>query len=166
MRSNAIILRILTAALFATTVCGCTSKIDAQVSTLAKARQCWLMKRARDYAFDLDAKCFGPCYGLVTVEVELNDVVSVAPDKGSESSGEDYLEDTPTIDELLDRILRYIEKSSQDGVELEVTYDQNHGYPRSIAYRNSNVSDLYYIATVDNVRMKRNASSEYYDCGL
>ena len=124
------------------------------------------MKRAKDYAFDLDAKCFGPCYGPVTVEVELDDVVSVSPDKALESSGEDSLEYTPTIDGLFDRILQYIEKSSQDGVELEVTYDQTYGYPSSIAYQNNNVTDLYFIATVDNVRMKRNPSSGNYDCGL
>ena len=166
MRTDATILRLIAAALFATTICGCTSEIDAQVSTLAKARQCWGINRDKDYAFDLETRCFGACYGPVTIEVKLENVVSVFPHKGITSSSDDILENVLTIDDLLDKILHYIEKSSQDGVELEVMYDPTFGYPRSIVYRNNNVTDLYFMATVDNVRMKRNPSASNYDCGL
>lgn len=156
----------MAAAFFATTICGCTSEIDGQVSKLAKARQCWGITRTKDYAFDLDTRCFGACYGPVTVEVELGEVVSVIPHEDLTSSSDDILEDIPRIDDLFDKILHYIERSSQDGVELEVTYDPAYGYPRSIVYRNNNVTDLYFEATVDNVQMKQTPSTCHYDCGL
>lgn len=160
-RSYFIVVALGTAA-----ICGCTSDLEEQISELAKARQCWAMTRTRDYAFDLDTRCFGACYGPVTVEVELGDVVSVIPHEGRTPSSDDILEDVPRIGDLFDKVLHYIERSSQDGVELEVTYDPTYGYPRSIDYRNNNVTDLYFKATVDNVRMKQAPSTNRYDCGL
>jgi hypothetical protein len=153
-------------ALCTAAICGCTSELEEQISELAKARQCWGMTRTRDYSFDLQTKCFGACYGPVTVEVTLGDVVSVTPHEGVTSYRDSFLGQVPRIGELFDRILRYIERSSQDGVELEVTYDSVYGYPRSIVFRNNNVTDTYFEATVENVKMKQPSPADRYECDL
>lgn len=157
---------LIATALGAVVVCGCTSEIEAQISELANARNCWALTRTRDYSFDLQTKCFLACYGPVTVDVSLGDVVSVTPHEGVTSYRDEFIGSVPRIGDLFDRVLRYIERSSQDGVELEVTFDSGYGYPRSIVFRNNNLTDTYFEAIVENVRMKQTSLANQYDCDL
>jgi len=147
-------------------ICGCTSKIDKQISDLAAARECWGLSLSIEYSFDLEKKCFVGCYGPVTIDVSLDEVVSVTPHDGVKSNRGEFIEFVPRIEDLFDKVLRYIERSSQDGIELDVTYDTDYGYPRSIVFRNSNLTDSNFETIVGNVTMMQAYPAREYDCGL
>ena len=147
-------------------ISACTSKIETQISDLAKARNCWALTRTKDYSFDLQTKCFGACFGPVSVEVALGDIVSVTPHEGATSYRDEYLEYVPKIGDLFDRVLHYIERSSEDGVDLDVTFDPTYGYPQTIIFKDTNSSDGFFEAIVENVDMKQTSPATHYNCRL
>ena len=149
MKKHLIIFSVLFLLFFAS--CDKISKKD-----LKEEKAKWETLNATKYAFDYDASCF--CPGLehfpARFIVENNIITEVLDiDTGQPKAydnGTLVSDSLPSLAKTIDDLFDVVEENRGDAFELEVTFDEDHGFPTNMLIdliRNAVDDKSYYSAT-------------------
>ena len=117
-------------------VASCTPRLESRTSDLVNAKNLWVQTNAgRNYSFDVIRHCFCTLNGVqVRVTVVDDKIVRTTHSQDTIFTGEPNPYGFQTIPGYFSLILDLIERELNSGLELEVEYDEQTGFPSIIAW--------------------------------
>ena len=125
------------------TVASCTSRLESRTSDLVNAKNLWVQSNAgRTYTFGVVRHCYCTLNGVgVRVTVVDDKIVRTTHSLDTVFTGEPNPYGYQTIPGYFNLILDLIERELNSGLELEVEYDEQSGFPSIIAWSEPGVMD-------------------------
>ena len=118
------------------------------MSDLVLAKETWLQAAGnRDYSFDLMKECYCSDNGrTIRVEVENSRSLSPRAYPGATEMVSELDLGSPTIPELFQLVLDLTKLELESKGDLEVTYDSELGFPRTIVWDARQIDGSFTIS--------------------